>query len=210
MYHNRNYSTDCELKFFDIDPATYAVDNAGSLLLLFIPILGTDSENCRTGRKTVVKSIFIRGKLELFPMVNPIAPTGWVPGSLNRIILFVDWQPNGVEPTLLDVLKNVAPESQLNQNNRRRFTIIKDKQFVIDPTNSIAIRNTANFGQCIHAIKWFERVNIETIFNADDSAEIDDIQSGAIYLLMIGSNAHSMINPVVQLNISVRCRFADC
>ena len=203
-----NYS--CELKYFDSGPDTTPVDSAGFIRLLFAPVEGTDYTQ-RIGRKTVTRSIYIRGKLEVRQLVTAL-PAGnvFIPSSLNRLILFIDWQPNGATPLVTDVLRPGLPEGQLNPDFRRRFTIIKDKQFTFECVNYYSATKDLQWQNSVYDIKMFERINMETIFKGTNFGDIRDIASGALYMLYIGSNTHTVVNPVVQLNASYRCRFEDC
>lgn len=185
-----------------------AVDDHGWAQLLMAPQLGTDYRD-RIGRKTVTKSIFIRGKVYIRVALGTNWPPSntWIEASSNRIMLVIDWQPNHAPFTITDLLQTSATESQLNANNRRRFTIIKDELIDLDILHNNQM-TTAN--RCIQSFKWYERVNIETIYNNNNTGTIADIDSGAIYLVCIGTTMYQSINPNIILNISSRIRYDDC
>lgn len=207
----KKLSESSPLKYYDLVTETWAVHNVGTMLPIMAPSRGTDDYN-RVGRKTVTRSIFIRGKLELYYLANPAIPSvnAFFPSTLNRIILLVDWQPNGVTPDVEDVLEEPYPEAQLNMNNRKRFTIIRDEVFVLDPVAITRVAsNSSMWGSTIIPIKWYDKVHIETQFNDLSNNSGTSIVSGAIYLLLIGNAIYNVGNNYNQLVISTRCRFYD-
>lgn len=186
-----------ELKFQDIGVTTYQVNTTASITLLHIPTLGSDFNN-RIGRKTLIKSLFIRGRLF------------WEAGSLNtnsqhaRMIVLWDTQPNGAAPAATDVLVSAETASQLNPNNRDRFKVLCDKQFVMGPFNGA----TPAFGvPAGHSIKLYKKLSLETIFNSTNGGTIGDINSGALYMFWIGTVA-SGTNDLNAI-LSTRVRYVD-
>lgn len=199
-----------EKKFADINPASYGVNTNGSITLLCIPVLGSDF-NQRIGRKIVMKSVYIRGI-----MGAEAAITGWTPplaspAFLARMIILIDWQPNGAVPTIADILVTASANSQLNANNRDRFKILKDKVYAI---GNMDIDTTATQtwaicgGQTVKAIKVYKKINIETIFNATNGGTIADINSGALYMVWIGTTAAGTDTDGIA-NLSTRVRYID-
>jgi hypothetical protein len=201
------------LKNFDRVAETYSVHNIGAIIPIMAPTRGND-EYQRIGRKTVTRSIFIRGKLELWYLAQAplpaIAGEIFYPSTLNRIMLIVDWQPNGTIPAITDVLEEPYPEAQLNLDNRKRFTVIKDECIVLDPIYRTppGYRNLF-FGTNMVPIKWYEKVHIETVYNNLSNNNETSIQSGAIYMLLIGNATYTLVNNLNQLVVSTRCRFYD-
>lgn len=197
-----------ERKFFDIDTATYQANTTGSFTLLYVPILGSDFTN-RIGRKTIVKSTYIRGRVLLEALNNQFA-TVTVAALQARMIVFIDNQPNGAAPAVTDLLKEAVPSSQLNANNRDRFRIIKDKTYVFDGFVNVttATQSQAAFNRNIYDIKCFKKLNIETIFNGTNGGTIGDINTGALYMFWI-SNTIAGANIDVNAVVSIRSRFDD-
>jgi len=186
-----------ELKFSDIAVATYQVNTTGSFTLLHIPILGSDF-NARIGRKTQIKSLYLRGRLF------------WEAGSLNtnsqqaRLMIVWDSQPNGAAPAVTDLLSSADPASHLNPNNRDRFRVICDKEYIMGPFNGA----TPAFGTPSgHNIKIYKKLNIESIFNATNGGTIADITSGALYMFWIGTLASGTND--LNAQVSTRVRYAD-
>lgn len=198
-----------ERKFFDLAPATYGVNDVAVFTLLHVPILGADFDN-RIGRKTMIKSVYVRGNLQIrnaaaAPALNT---NTFNPPQLCRMIIMVDLQPNGATPLITDLLTSATVQAQLNPNNRDRFRIIKDKQYSLDLLN---ISNNGNVlygfeNRTTHDIKCYKKLNLETIFNQTNAGSIGDISSGALYMVWMGSN-NSAVGAVA--NLSTRVRFDD-
>lgn len=199
-----------EKKFFDVGVATYQVNTTGSFTLIHAPVPGSDYTN-RIGRKTIVKSLYIRGSVKSEGANGPNQPAA--PGTaaqLLRMIIFVDNQPNGAVPVVADLLVSASPASHLNPNNRDRFKILCDKEFVLDPYINLNTANAAQYGACnqIKAVKKYKKLNIETIFNAGTAGTIADINSGAIYMFWIGDQPAST-NYDANAIVATRIRFDD-
>lgn len=196
-----------EKKVSDIAVGTVQVNTTGTFSLLHFPNPGTDYTN-RIGRKTLAKSIYVRGFVctEASLALAPAA----VPAQEARMILFVDNQPNGAAPAVTDLLNTASPSSQLNLNNRDRFKILKDKLFTFDPflLSSTATQSYASTNRQCWPLKVYKRCSIETIFNAGTAATIADQNSGAIYMFWIGSNAAGT-NTDANAVVSTRVRFID-
>lgn len=197
-----------ERKAFDIDTNTAQVNTTGDITLLSLPRLGSDINN-RIGRKITTTSIFIRGFVRVQSTLNtnfvsPLAGSS----QLCRFILFVDYQPNGVLPTVAQVLKESLPSSQLNINSRDRFKILKDKTWAFDPVvyNTTATQAVCSFNRTIIPFKCYKKCKIETVFNAD-AGSVADITTGAICMLVIGSTGSA--NDDANFVVSTRCRYID-
>lgn len=195
-----------EKKFFDISTGSKDVNTTGDFTLLHIPILGSDFNN-RIGRKTLIKSIYVRGFVALKNAVS-LNFIEEAPAQLGRMILFIDNQPNGAAPAVTDLLSEALSTSQLNPNNRDRFKIIKDKEFVFDPLVVSATDATGVQNRTIHPIKIYKKLNIETIFNSTNAGTIGDINTGAFYMLWIGS-FNSVGGGIPEAVVSTRIRFDD-
>lgn len=187
---------------------SYAVNTTGVIQLMFNPALGSDYTQ-RIGRKTHIKSIFIRGSMSI--SAATVLTTQSTPAQVGRMILFIDYQPNGATPAVADVLVPGAPNAydMLNLDNRDRFKILKDKVFSFDPFryNIVATTAVAGFNRTIHNFKIYKKCNIETIFNGTNAGTIADINSGALYLLFMGTEAAGATAAVAT--VSTRCRFLD-
>lgn len=202
--YNRNFNKYFpEKKVSDIAVATYQVNTTGVFTLLHNPALGSDYTN-RIGRKTLVKSIYIRGRV----LLEGSSPLGASSSNSQqaRMIIFWDLQPNGLAPAVTDLLNTADPASQLNLNNRDRFRIVKDKVYVFD---AFFYSGTyAAWNRAIHPVKCYKKLNSEVIFNGTNGGTIADINTGALYMFWIGSVA---AGAAVDTNaiVSTRVRFDD-
>lgn len=202
--YNKNYSRYIhERKVSDIDTAVYQVNTTGTFTLLHNPPLGTDF-TARIGRKTVVRSVYIRGTVQLENAAQLTAQQ--IPAQQSRMILLVDLQPNGATPIVTDLLKTATPSSQLNLNNRDRFRIIKDKTFVFD--SMILTDVLSAWNRNIYNLKCYKKMKLEVIFNGTNGGNIADINSGALYMFWIGSAAAGT-NTDSNAIVSTRVRFDD-
>ena len=199
-----------EKKVSDLAVATYQANTTGAFTLLHVPTLGTDYTN-RIGRKTLAKSIYIRGRVTTEVAAAAGGTTKSVEGQLVRLIVFVDLQPNANNPAIAvtDILNTADPASQLNLNNRDRFRILKDKQWCFDPyIVSTATNFYASASRQVYPVKIFKKCMVESVFNGTNGGSIADLNSGAIYMLTIGSAAAGT-NTDANLIVSTRVRYVD-
>jgi len=206
-----------ERKYYDTPGQTFAVNTTGTFILAHIPVLGSDYNN-RIGRKTLIKSLYIRGEI----MINPAGSVEGFPAiprtvkaQVARMIILLDTQPNGVAATTLNLLKEAEPLSHLNADNRDRFRILKDKLFTFDPWvyNPIAGAPAAAsqyccFGKTNYAIKIYKKLNIETVFNNSVDQTIAAINTNALYVYFIGNHVQND-DLEVKAKVSFRVRFDD-
>jgi len=198
---------DAEKKVADLGPAQLSMNTTGTFTLLAAPVPGSDFTN-RIGRKTLIKSVYIRGIVtaELADQDGPVV--GISGAQLGRMIIFADMQPNGAAPIVTDLLTSANSTAQLNLNNRDRFRIYCDKCFAIEAyaystTAGASVASLSN----AYNVKKFKKLNLETIYNAGTAGTIADIQSGALYMLTIGNRAAGTDDCTAAL--STRVRFVD-
>lgn len=199
-----------EMKAYDIGVGTINVSTTGSFSVLHLPTSGSDY-NQRVGRKTLIKKIYIRGRCQTEASSQSAATTINTVALQARCIVFVDKQPNGAAPAVTDLLVSADPASQLNLNNRDRFSVLKDDTYEFDP---YCANSGTGASQCrqIYPIKVFRKFRkgegIETIFNATNGGTILDINSGALYMFWLGSSAAGT-NTDINITLSTRVRYVD-
>lgn len=201
---NPNYGVNpSEKKVIETGVTEYIIDSTGNFRLMNLVVLGADY-NQRIGRKTINKSMFIRGYIS--PTWAHTLPVGTVdyPTIHYRMIIFIDCQPNGVPPTILELLNTASPSSMLNLNNRDRFLILKDKMFQWGPYQKFD-----DSGLCFQVIpnhlKIYKRLNLETIFSTS-AGTVADISSNCLWMFQLTNRAAP--NTVTSL-LSTRVRFVD-
>lgn len=174
-----------ELKAVTIS-STFQVNTAGSISALCIPATGTDISS-RIGRKITLKNLYIKGTFFNEPAGGVTDNT--VGMNVGRMIVLIDWQPNGAFPAVTDILTSASPWAHLNLNNRDRFKIIIDKMFTLEPYKVAAGINLYTFGspQAI-TFKKYKKLNIDTIFNGTSMADdIATVNSGALLMFWVGN-----------------------
>jgi len=175
-----------ELNAKDTDIDNIQANQTGSVTMLNGIAPGTGISQ-RIGRKIVIRSVYIRGHSR-----TGVAQT--VP-QLARMILVWDKQPNSVLATTDQILTTINARSQLNLDNRDRFSILADWQRTIADTDG---------GTQGYPIKLYKKCNLVTVYDGDD-ALIDSISSGALLLVLVGDQpTGTNTNPVFYLTVRVR------
>lgn len=198
-----------ELKVVDSGATLAQMNTTGTFILLNGTQQGNDYTN-RLGRKFTCRSIYARGFITPEYDESALGAIA-VPSQMGRIIVFIDKQANGAAPTTTDLLAQALPTSPLNLNNRDRFKVIFDDQFVFGPILSITTATQAQAafgGDQIHSYHKFKKLEVEVINNAGTAGTVADIQSGSIYAFYIGSQAAGT-NTDLNANIFWRIRFTD-
>lgn len=202
---NRNVPTiRTEKKVIDILGAALAIENAtGSPQLLNGCIAGSQNFQ-RIGRKINMKSLQIRGVL---------TPTDLTTNAqMVRMIVVYDKQSNGAAPTFANVItsQNIAGATQslvgdmVNLDNRDRFEIIRDKIYSFNFGDAAGYAPSPGSYECTDYIRLADR---PVVFNAGTAGTVGDIQSGALYVFWISSQAAATGSTLQSL--SYRLRFID-
>lgn len=184
-----------ELKAIDVDPTTTTITSTGTLVLLNGAAQGTDFTN-RIGRKIKMTSLFIRAFI--YPEDDITLE------SLLRVSIVYDSDANGAAPAITDILKSASPIALMNLNNRDRFEVLMDKQYMIGKTNNTATQALTN-GNNLFDFKEYITLDHDTIFGGT-GATIADIKTGSIYLMMISSTAGT---DCPNMSYATRIRFND-
>ncbi len=185
----------------------------GIVIPMFIPRQGADF-NQRVGRKTVASSLYLKWKAWPYiiaaPNAVPFATASQWPTTQVRIAVVSDTNPNLVLPALTDIFQletaggSCDTNSFINMNNRDRFRVIMDKTHIFGAFNVTMAGlnpNQASLGGNTTWIgKKYIKLNLETIYNATNGGTIADINSGALYLVVYGSetavsNRYTIVEP---------------
>jgi len=191
-FYGPSFRSPAELKVIDTAQATYELSTTPTITLLNGVAQGTEF-NTRIGRKITMKSIQIRGYAAIVD--SPAS------GSLNRVMLIYDTQPNGALPAASDVLNANTATSMLNLNNRDRFKVLMDKQFALGFYSAGNIASNASFN-----LKKFKKLNHDVIFSGSTNL-IGVMTSGVIFLLTVGTGVTGTATN--KLVASFRIRFSD-
>ena len=118
-------------------------------------------------------------------------------GNPLRIVIVYDKQANATAPSPTDVFLSNDYLSQNNLNNRDHFTILQD--YISDP-----IAAQGDF--CVN-IKFYKKMNLETMFNAGNAGTIGDISSGSLYMFF--AQAGTTATAASGFSYNTRVRFLD-
>lgn len=142
----------------------------------------------RTGRKIYMKSLHIKG------YVVPVSGTPSGTLAFLRMIVFYDAQPNGAFPAIADLLKDsnaaaaTAVTSEVNLDNRQRFTILREKLWVMGAstlTTNLGQAVLQDGSQCLVVNEFIKLKKIEAMYNATNGGTIADCTSGAVNIVFI-------------------------
>lgn len=193
-----------ELKVKDLNLSIEAINTTGTFTLLNGLQQGSDFTN-RVGRKVMWKSLYVRFLVQ-HDRTSAGAGAGVSPNSSVRIIIIHDMQTNGATPTVAALLNSANTTAPLNLDNRDRFKVLMDKFYAM-PGVSKTATDINSAGNTAFTIKKYRKINFETIFNSGTSGAVADINSGAVWLFIIGDQASG--DNCSTVNGSVRMRFAD-
>lgn len=184
-----------EWKFVDTQIPGVAMTNAARLDLLNGLQPGTSASQ-RIGMKVTCKSL----EFKFFCRPNGASTAiQW-----NRVIIFIDRQANGVGPgASTDVVMFQDAVSPRNLANRKRFKIIYDKSFFIDPATT---NNAGTISRMFKGYIKFRRPLV-TEYNTGVAGTVADISTNALYLIQWGESAAGPQNS--QFNGFFRVRYVD-
>lgn len=194
-----------ESKVYDIAAATYQINTTGTSANICTPILGSDFTN-RVGRRITMTSVQIRGMI--IPEYAGSGTVGITAPQMVRMVLAYDRQPNALLAGVNGFLTAPFPTAFLDLNNRDRFQVLVDRQWVLDPwMYSTTATQSYAFGGTSKEFKVFRKINLETVFNAVNGGTFADIVSGALVLFFVGSSVAGAQDANAIIN--TRVRFVD-
>lgn len=183
-----------EIKSFDLANVNVTFGAAGTFTLLNVPVNGAELYQ-RVGRKIYMKSLHIRG--QVFPNGN-----GGI--DFGRLIVFYDSQPNAAASNIGTLLQDsnaaagTSVTSEINLNNRQRFKILRDMQFMLPNYASADTPNILGYQdqimQTFNINEFIKLKGLETIFNGANGGTIADITSGSLYICTYSNNANWSFN----------------
>ncbi len=145
-----------------------------------------DGESDRDGRKCIIKSLHIRGRLAL----DAAAGATVASGRLVRILVVHDKQTNGLQLNSEDVLLGGADPvtSHRNLQFTNRFRVLKDQIFHLN-TQAAAGNGTANDSAAfLQYFNWNFKLNIPTIYSAT-TAVIASITDNSLHVIALADAA---------------------
>lgn len=175
-----------EKKFFDVTGNTSG-GSAGQITSLSNIAEGNDYNN-RDGLSVLAQSTFFRG-------IWRSAGTETT-STIVRLILFCDNDQRGTDPAVTDILETASYLSPLNHVQNKRFTIIWDTSFEVEPVGS---------GKITKIDKRYRKYNAHIKYSSTAGADASAYE-GNLYLLDITSTP-AVAAPTV--NWYHRLRYTD-
>jgi len=189
---NRRGVASRETGYVDTAAAGYNCDTTGSIALIGTIPQGTSVQE-RVGKKVILKSIQMRGRVE----------TNAAATAIDCAVLIVyDKRPTGSLPAVADVLVSASPNAFNNDVNSGRFRILRRYDFVL--VGSAA--NAYTEASMKDASDYF-KVNRPEIFKAAGTGAIGDIEEGAVYVVTVGGLAAG--TGAATATLAFRTRFID-
>lgn len=174
-----------ELKSVEVGAGAQECSTTAVITLINGVATGDDINN-RDGRKFTMKSILVRGTINV-----GATPTG----AAYRWMIVYDKQANGAAPVIGDILNVSSMLGCNNLSNRDRFIIIADKTGFLEATGTI-----------VRTIKKFINCNLETVCSGTTNG-IASIATGSLFLVTLGNLATGVTAP--NLNVLTRVRFVE-
>lgn len=178
-YYGRFFPGSTELKFLDTTLDSTAIDATGEIApgggtstgIVLIPQGVTEST--RVGRKCTIRSIQMRGSLDLQSDTS---------SAYICLALVWDKQANGAYPAYTDIFEVNHYTSPLNLANSGRFVILKRWNLAI---NQATYNDTgATFAGSRRMIKYYKKCNIPIEFSSTTGA-ITEIRSNNLFLTQL-------------------------
>jgi len=185
-----------ELNFKDTSLATLSFSSTPVLTLLNGLAQGTTAST-RIGRRINIKSIEWRFDTE------SSSTSLW---NGFRYMLVLDKQANAATPAFTDIYDVAQPTSLRNISNMPRFQVLFDSNEILSVGPTIGTPQTDTIAT---AHKGYIRVAIPTQYNVGTAGTIGDIQTNALYFVMIGNSSTSTLTDVQIYNGQVRIRYDD-
>lgn len=175
-----------------IDTAHVQVVNTTPALTLLNGCAPGTGASDRIGRKIVIKSVSIKGY---------IYPDTTATFNNPKLCLVWDRQPSAVAPVFTDIFDQVggisSPFCPINLDNSRRFRILWSQVF--DITGGATVT-----GSSAKFIDFYKKLNLTTVYNSGSAGTIADIESGALYLVFVGSQAAGTADVTFYGNSRIR------
>ncbi|EJW72196.1 hypothetical protein WUBG_16896 [Wuchereria bancrofti] len=179
-----------ETKFVDTG-FTYTAQTATPTFTLMNPLVQGTTNGTRIGNKVQCRGLEVRAAVGL-----PAAPDN---NTTMRVGIVVDFQSNGVVPTVGEIWNNGAAAPNVfasrNLNYIERFKILKDNLVSL----SLA-------GPGVQNLIWHLPADVVTKY-IGNTGGVADIETGAIYFYSFSDEAVGPTNPL--LAVTARYKFID-
>ncbi len=186
----------------ETDPATFNT--------FCVPVKGT-SINERVGRTIEIHKVKIRGCIRCPPQIDATATD---PGSICRLVLFVDHQTNAAHVQAETVMDGPSSANAVlctmtfqNLDSMGRFHVLKDKYFALSPPTLTYDGTNMEQTGTQRAFKMFHVFNppLKVNFNATNGGSVADISDNSIH--MIARCTSDGVAPT--MDYEARCSYKD-
>lgn len=155
-----------------------------------------DTESMRNGRKIVIKSIWIKGYIELIPAGGLQVAAA----DVYRMVLIQDKQANGATFAVTDYLVSASAIAHKNLANSSRFVTLWESHRALVAGSGVS----GAFGDSIHAVNKYIKCSIPIEFDASaTTGAITTQRSNSLALLLLSSDG------LCATNFTVRIRYQD-
>lgn len=193
-----------EMKYKDTMAATTATAT-GNFMCIGAVARGDEAFE-RSGRQITVKSVQVR---YIVRCPTNTVPTASQPFNCVRMMLFVDRQANASTPTLAQLLTDStagqACASNYNPEYKRRFYFLADQ--VVSSVPSFMTAASTGPTSAYRQILRFMNLKVE--FNNGDAGTVADINTNAIWLVVLGDHALLGAGSDPNVQVSARVSFTD-
>ncbi len=188
-----------ESKFLDSDKDDAVIASAGAITTSINLVPQDATESGRIGRKITINKVMVSSTFFLgISQDDADIPSG----DVGRMIVFIDYQANGANAAVTDLLESAEFDSFRNLSNTGRFKFLCDKTYALnrrvamtDGTNTSATPHLTN-----NLLRLYFNVNVPIEFNATTGA-ITEIRSNNIAILYISKNG------LIGVTSKVRIRY---
>lgn len=204
--------TGAEIKAIDIAAGSYLLRDpavASDVILLNGIAAGTGFFN-RIGARAEMRNLHVRGTIANFATAAN--------DSFGRVLIVYDRQPTGTLPVIADILQSrdqagtasTSGVSEINLDNRDRFTILRDMEWFLPPCTNTAgvLTNGPNFPGTDNPfdVNMFIKLRGLGVHFKSTAAPttIANIATGALYACFVAT-----LDSVYVANVGFRLRFDD-
>lgn len=180
-----------EFKSID-DNGGQEMNTTGSLHCLNACVRGSDIGD-RVGRQIMMKSIQLN--------IHAYAKAGTGVRQVGRALVVYDRQTNGSLPAVTDIITTVSRvTAPRNLNNRKRFKILWDMPICLSS-------DVTDNDQSQITIQKYRKLRHPVEFNSGNAGTYGDISTGALWLVLYGTEATG--TTAATFDYDSRVRFLD-
>lgn len=164
-----------EKKYFDTNPSSQ-IDHGTPYILGLTQMAQGDTNITRNGNTIALKSLQATLQLKFDPLIAD---------EVIRVVIFRDNDNNsGTAPTVSDIYENPDVLSLRNKNTPKRFTILYDKTYTSNTSNTMKIINYYKKFPMQKDAKGNPTRSVKAYF---DGTAATDSTRGHIYLYVMGN-----------------------